>query len=416
MTSIIGVKKIQYPNGTDIITLDSSGSAAITTANITTANITNATATGTVNTPSINSGPIGGRRNIIINGAMQIFQRGTSLAQSGGATTYSHSADRFRYERGTDQWAGTMSQSTDTPANEQFQYSLKTLTTATETAIDADDFLQHTYYVEVNDGARIGFGKSSCKVSTLSFYVKSSVAGLYGIGISNHNGSQTLPLNYTINSANTWEKKTLTVPARTSGTWETTGNAKLMGIRFCMGRTGSAYSGGTAGSWSDDSGWAKLNSNNQSSIADWSRTASSEFYLTGVQYEVGEQATSFEHRSFGEEVLLCQRYYQEMGSFPIVIIGSNNCQGTVASRVPMRAAPTVSTDGNTGRITDCNAADFTTGGLNPSVTANSYFQGSIGWISGRFQGFGFTGGTSGDPGVYLPVGTNAKPLQMDAEL
>ena len=86
MTSTIGVKKIQYPNGTDIITLDSSGSAAITTANITTANITNATATGTVNTPSINSGPIGGRRNIIINGAMQIFQRGTSLNQSAGTT------------------------------------------------------------------------------------------------------------------------------------------------------------------------------------------------------------------------------------------------------------------------------------------------------------------------------------------
>ena len=82
----------------------------------------------------------------------------------------------------------------------------------------------------------------------------------------------------------------------------------------------------------------------------------------------------------------------------------------------MRAAPTVSTDGNTGRITDCNASDFTTGGLNPTVTANSYFQGGIGWISGRFQGYGFTGGTSGDPGVYLPVGTNAKPLEMDAEL
>ena len=342
MTSTIGVKKIQYPNGTDILTLDSSGTLAIggsITSNITT--------TGTVNTPSINSGQIGGRRNIIINGAMQIFQRGTSLNQSAGAITYSHSADRFRYESDIEQWAGTMSQSTDTPPDEQFQYSLKTLTTATETTIDANDFLQHTYYVEVNDGARIGFGKSSCKVSTLSFYVKSSVAGLYGIGISNHDGSQTLPLNYTINSADTWEKKTLTVPARTSGTWETTGNAKLMGIRFCMGRTGSSYSGGTAGSWSDDSGWAKLNSNNQSSIADWSRTANSEFYLTGVQYEVGEQATPFEHKSFGEELDLCHRYFQQFArtatnSFRIVLTGNGgtNPLGGFTYPKTMRAAPT----------------------------------------------------------------------------
>ena len=194
---------------------------------------------------------------------------------------------------------------------QQFQYSLKTLTTAVETAIDADDYLQHTYYVEVNQATKIGFGKSSCNISTLSFWVKSSVASLYGIGISNDDGSQTLPLNYTINSLDTWEKKVLTVPARTSGTWATTDNAKLLGIRFVMGRTGSSYSGGTAGSWSDDSGYAKLNSNNQSSIADWSRTADSEFYLTGVQYEIGEQATPFEHGTTHQEKLDCRRYYYE---------------------------------------------------------------------------------------------------------
>ena len=287
---------------------------------------------------------IGGRRNIIINGGMQIFSRGSSLNQAAGATTYSHSADRFRYERATENWAGTMSQSTDTPAGQQFQYSLKTLTTAVESAIDSDDFLQHTYYVEVNQAAKIGFGKSSCQVSTLSFWVKSSVAGLYGIGISNDNGSQTLPLNYTINSANTWEKKVLTVPARTSGTWATTDNAKIMGIRFVMGRTGSAYSGGTAGSWSDDSGWAKLNSNNQSSIADWSRTANSEFYLTGVQYEVGEQATPFEHRTTHQEKLDCRRYYYEWSGLWIGIINSGNTsliRHQLIFPVEMRASPNV---------------------------------------------------------------------------
>tara|TARA_B100001989_G_scaffold226528_1_gene182196 strand:- start:530 stop:1762 length:1233 start_codon:yes stop_codon:yes gene_type:complete len=410
MTSTIGVKKIQHTNGTQVMTFDTTGkisSNVSSTGNITT--------TGTVNTPSINSGQIGGRRNIIINGAMQIFQRGTSLNQSAGTNTYTHSADRFRYEEGIEQWAGTMSQSTDTPANEQFQYSLKTLTTATETAIDADDFLQHTYYVEVNDGARIGFGKSSCKVSTLSFYVKSSVAGLYGIGISNHDGSQTLPLNYTINSADTWEKKTLTVPARTSGTWETTGNAKLMGIRFCMGRTGSSYSNGTAGSWSDDSGWAKLNSNNQSSIADWSRTASSEFYLTGVQYEVGEQATPFEHKSFGEELALCQRYFFQINGTGTEYATMSSGQmyqtttylGYFQTPVPMRTRPSFSLNNS---LSNSNFSVVTGGAVRPisGVTPtgdNQYL---------RINASTTTSGTQGH-GAYIQLQGGYNAL-WDAEL
>ena len=401
MTSTIGVKKIQYPNGTDILTLDSSGTLAIggsITSNITT--------TGTVNTPSINSGQIGGRRNIIINGAMQIFQRGTSLNQSAGAITYSHSADRFRYESDIEQWAGTMSQSTDTPPDEQFQYSLKTLTTATETTIDSNDFLQHTYYVEVNDGARIGFGKSSCKVSTLSFYVKSSVAGLYGIGISNHDGSQSLPLNYTINSANTWEKKTLTVPARTSGTWETTGSAKLMGIRFCMGRTGSSYSGGTAGSWSDDSGWAKLNSNNQSSIADWSRTASSEFYLTGVQYEVGEQATPFEHKSFGEELALCHRYFKriEVGN-NIRISTSAYADTTTRARFVIYHTPEMR---STATVAEVNV-DLDGQDLSAIATTGSNDLNDV--IITRSSGSHSTGNI-----LQVHTGSNTATLDFDAEL
>lgn len=308
--------------------------------------------------------------NIIINGAMQLFQRGTSLNQAGGAITYSHSADRFRYERGTDQWAGTMSQSTDTPATEQFQYSLKTLTTTVETAIDSDDYLQHTYYVEVNDGAKIGFGKSSCNVSTLSFWVKSSLAGLYGIGISNHDGSQTLPLEYTISSANTWEKKVLTVPARTSGTWATSGASKLMGIRFTMGQTGSAYAGGTAGSWSDDSGYAKLITN--STLADWSRTASSEFYLTGVQYEIGEQASEFQHRPFGDELLLCQRYFEicNVGNFAYhyndQVSSSDQTYGTVNYKVNKPFNPTLTT--LTGSVTSYQAQY--TYGVSPRYVGN----------------------------------------------
>ena len=116
MTSTLGIKKIQYPNGTNSITIDSSGSADITTANITTANVTNATATGTITTPSINGTQIGGRRNIVINGAMQVAQRGTSQASISSAGYYT--IDRFKINTNN---AGvwTMSQealsSSDTP-------------------------------------------------------------------------------------------------------------------------------------------------------------------------------------------------------------------------------------------------------------------------------------------------------------
>ena len=172
---------------------------------------------------------------------------------------------------------------------------------------------------------------------------------MYGIGISNHDGSQTLPLEYTINSADTWEKKVLTVPARTSGTWATTDNAKLLGIRFTMGKTGSAYANGTAGSWSDDSGYAKLNSNNQSSFADWYRTADSEFYLTGVQYEIGE-ATPFEHRTTHEEKLDCRRYYYEWSGLWIGLMQADNTtliRHQLIFPVEMRASPNVTNAGIT---------------------------------------------------------------------
>ena len=113
MTSTIGVKKIQYPNGTDILTLDSSGTLAIG-GNIT----SNITTTGTVNTPSINGGQIGGRRNMIINGAMQVAQRGTSIAVS---STLVYTLDRFAAENDTTTMTAT--QASDAPTD--FQYSLK---------------------------------------------------------------------------------------------------------------------------------------------------------------------------------------------------------------------------------------------------------------------------------------------------
>lgn len=349
---------------------------------------------------------IGGRRNIIINGAMQVAQRSTSETNVFDASQY-ETLDRFKIN-GSTSGRATMTQTADGPSG--FANCLKLACTTADTSISAGEFAIIRYLIEGQDLQQIKKGTSDAEKVTISFYVKGNANATYQLEFKD--GDNNRVNAQTFNVTTSWNRIILTFNADTTGAFDDD-NAASVQLNFWL-HAGSTYTSGTftSNTWASNTDANRVNSSNTSFFDSTDRT----FFLTGLQMEVGSQATPFEHRSFGEEVLLCQRYYQEMGSFPIVIIGSNNCQGTVASRVPMRAAPTVSTDGNTGRITDCNAADFTTGGLNPAVTANAYLQSSIGWLSGRFQGFGFTGGTSGDPGVYLPVGTNAKPLQMDAEL
>ena len=291
-------------------------------------------------------------RNIVINGAMQVAQRGTSFDQAGGAATYSHPLDRFRYEEGIEQWAGTMSQSTDVPSSldASFKYSLKIETTTVETTIDADDFAQIVYYFEGYDGDKLAYGTSNARVSTLSFYVRSSVTGTYCLGLSNQDGSRTLPLEYTVDAADTWQRIELTVPAATDGTWGT-GSSKHLGIRWLFGKPGTNFDGGTNGVWASDSGYAKLYTD-QSNMVDWLRTAGSTLFITGVQLEIGEQSTPFEHRSFGDELARCQRYHQRRSGRINTLLTSTsgaNRHAQVYFTQSMRAAPTVT--GTTSSLT-----------------------------------------------------------------
>ena len=354
------------------------------------------------------NGQIGGRKNIVINGAMNISQRATSASSI--TTTGYHTVDRFKPNINT-MGTYTISQSTTAPTD--FTTSLKIDCTTADASPASGDSLTIQHRIEGQNLQHLNFGSSSSEPITLSFHVRSNKTGTFVVSAYLADTGKQWGKTYTINSANTWEKKTIIWESSTNSATINNDNGDGLILTWYLGvgsgrTSGSAQTDWTTYATADEAVGQTVN------IAD---STSNEFYLTGVQLEVGSVATPFEHRSFGEEVLLCQRYYQEMGSFPIVIIGGNNCQGTVASRVPMRAAPTVSTDGNTGRITDCNASDFESSALNPAVTANAYLQSSIGWLSARFQGFGFSGSpTSGDPGVFLPTSTSGKPLEMDAEL
>ena len=308
MTSTIGVKKIQYPNGTNSITIDSSGSADITTANITTANVTNATATGTITTPSINGGQIGGRRNMIINGACQIAQRHTTTTNSNGFPV-----DRFKASVGNMlQLAQTLNQNTVSDLS-GFTKSIKITTTTPENELTGGKLFRITYSAEGQDLQHLKKGTSDAEKLTLTFYVKSSITGTYAITFFDDSNSRIIGTTYTISSANTWEKKTILIAADTTGTI-TNDNTQGFKINWILG-TGPSFTGTDNTSWGAYAD-GKLANGHTAAVT---TTNGATWELTGVQLEVGEQATAFEHRSFGEELQLCKRYYyKSMDGSPAV--------------------------------------------------------------------------------------------------
>lgn len=245
-------------------------------------------------------GPQGnlGRRNIIINGGMQISQRigTTATAITGG----NYGIDRWHtYYDGN---SYTTQQVTDAPAG--FYNSIKLTVTGTTTP-NYSFFGQRIEGLNVN---RIGLGTANCKPFTVSFYVKSSVAGVYSISMTNGAGNLSYPVQYTINSANTWERKSMTIPPITSGTWvkDTTNGLYL---RMNLGSPGSRTAAAN--------GWRSGNfdgADGSTGGVTWATTSGATFYMTGCQIEVGSEVTEFEHRSFAEELTLCKRYYQRVSA------------------------------------------------------------------------------------------------------
>ena len=239
---------------------------------------------------------------LIINGDMAISQRGTSLSSQSSSTRL---LDRFSNDIGGG-GAITISQDTDTP-NSTFLNSMKMVVATADSSIAAADAYRFTYTVEGKDIATVGLGNSDCQTMTLTFWVRSSVTGTYGIGFQNSAETENYVDEYAISSANTWEKKVINIPVRTSGTWLTT-NGVGLGIRWDLG-SGTNYNG-TADTWQTTSGKVYRTS----SCVNWIATASATFYVTGVQLEVGtfdaNSIPPFQHESFGDSLIRCQRYCQ----------------------------------------------------------------------------------------------------------
>jgi len=275
-------------------------------------------------------------RNVIVNGAMVISQRGTSFTSVGNGD---YTLDRFRvYSSGGGVF--NVDQASDGP--DDFTKSLKVTVATNDASIGSSDYYILNSRLEGYDTAQFNFGTSAAKTVTLSFYVKSSLTGTFGGSFTNSSETSAYVFSYTINAANTWERKTVTITGQTAGTWATD-NTNSIRIYWDLG-CGSGYVSGSTG-W--DSSVYGL-----SGTVQLVGTSSATWQITGVQLEVGDTATPFEHRSYGDELARCQRYYEVLDNKAFQLVGvvpnaSSNREAPVTLMVTKRATPTIIIDDST---------------------------------------------------------------------
>jgi len=297
-----------------------------------------------------------GNRNLIINGEIKVAQRAT------GATTAANNyatVDRFKTWVGVTSGAYTSEQSTDVPSGQGFSNSLKLQCTTADTSTAAGEYAQFMQSIEAQNCQAFAYGTSGAKTLTLSFWCKSNKTGVYTVAFRKADSTvYMLPIEYTISSADTWEKKTITVsPTSGSTTFITNSGGAIAndngrGFEIYWNLLlGSSYTGGTSGTWSSN-GTHYTTTN----AVNWLDNTANNFYITGIQLEIGDTATDFEHRTFADELQRCQRYFCRTYGYGTAT-GTATSNGCISSAinstytyasagnfnfpVEMRASPTV---------------------------------------------------------------------------
>ena len=282
---------------------------------------------------SINGGQVSGRKNKIGNGAMRVSQRGTSFASASNEYTL----DRFRIQNSHD-GAVTITQSTTSP--DGFSNSLKVDVTTADTSIASSQYLQLAHRMEAQDLQDLAYGTSAAKSITVSFYVRSNLTGTYTFNIQQaDNSSKQVSQTFTIDSADTWERKIFTFAGDTSGVINNDNTQGL--VMYWNLSIGDTYTTGTS-----RAAWTTFANADFAAghTANLLSSTSNEFYLTGVQFEIGSQATDFEHLSAGEDLALCQRYYQFIDYYSNTGAAGNAFKfaENISYYQQMRATPTFS--------------------------------------------------------------------------
>ena len=304
-------------------------------------------------------------RNIIINGDMSIAQRGTSFTGiNSGNSTYP--VDRFRANLGATPGTWTISQDTTVPTGQGFAKSVKYDCTTANGSLAAGAFLLFEQQFEGQNLQYLKKGTSSAESTTLSFWVKSNKTGTYICELLDADNSRAISKSYTINVADTWEKKTITYAGDTSGAFDND-NAASLRLFFWLA-AGSTYSSGSL-----QTSWGtRVDANAAAGQVNLADSTSNEWYVTGVQLEAGTTASEFEFLPVDVNLRRCQRYFQSWGDFMILVLYGQlaDTGGLRAGQINyvggiMRASPTHSwTD------TSSNANKFTITKANGSGTTN----------------------------------------------
>jgi len=281
-----------------------------------------------------------GRKNLIINGSCMIDQR-----NGGAAVSTGYAVDRTHVEGFYGAGTGTAQQVSDAPKG--LFKSLKITVTGTDTSLGSTDFYTLRHIIEGQNVAHLGFGTNNAKTVTLSFWVKSSISGIFCCSLGNGGNNKTMPREYHIDNPNKWEYKTLTFAPSITGTWGTD-NGRGFSVRWCMG-VGSTRRG-DADVYNNNESHGTINQTNLFA------TNGATFQITGMQLEEGNAATPFEQLSYGEELALCQRYFvtwpPRSGGIPAWPVYTGSSQASAHVWIPhtMRTTPTP-TDKGTGTST-----------------------------------------------------------------
>jgi hypothetical protein len=310
----------------------------------------------TVNSNNISATNSLGFRNRLINSDMRIDQRnaGASVTPTNGQYTLDrwHSLLTQASKYSVQQNAGSVAP----PAG--FSNYLGVTSLSAYSVTSGDTFLIDQR-VEGFNFADMSWGTASAQQVTLSFWVRSSLTGTFGGALSNSASNRSYPFSYTINSANTWEYKTVAIAGDTSGTWVGSTNGIGVIVRFGLG-SGSTFTA-AAGSWAAGN---FVQPTGSTSVVG---TSGATFYITGVQLEAGSVATPFERRPFGTELALCQRYFEVLAPLAVMLPWSSGTQIVRFSQpyqITKRVVPTIvmgTKIGGTGTIGVANT--YTTGAI-----------------------------------------------------
>jgi len=318
-------------------------------------------------------------RNRIINGAMVIDQRNAGASVNNDTTGSQYTLDRWNvYGSQSAKFSIQQNAGSVTPPVGFTKYL--GITSLSAYSVGASDVFELLQKIEGFNVADLAWGTANAKTVTLSFQVYSSLTGTFGGAITNGSANRSYPFSYTVSSANTWTSISVTIAGDTTGTWATNNTSGIQ-VVFSLG-AGSTYSG-TANTW------AGANYTQPTGSVSVVGTNGATFYITGCQLEVGTNATNFDYRPYGTELVLCQRYYfsdgyaQSGSAYGAIGVGINASTTIAAFQyyVPqnMRTVPSLTSTGSfqdlvsgaTGSVSGINGSRSTTRSLLLNVTYSS---------------------------------------------